>query len=120
MYSGQFDDEAQIFIATLTETVQTSELLQSLGECFTAAFKQEVRALFEISSMQVAFGLDEVEQIVQVLEASEPRHGKLAFVVGDQQFLRSVVESVYSLRNEWTTIWQVFTTKEDALHWLSS
>ena len=97
-----------------------SEIALSVRECFATTFQHEVKALWQITSMQVAFGLSDVEQLLNIIKAAELPQGRFAFVVGQQQFLRGVVESVRSLRNDWTTTWRTFESTEDALEWLSS
>lgn len=120
MYTKHFDQERQIFHATLSDDVALNEIAQSLRDCFTTQFTGEIRGLWNISTMQVAFGLADVDQLVQVLQSGHVPSGKMAFVIGDQQFLKGVVESVHTMREMWSTSWRTFATVEDATTWLCS
>ena len=119
MYSSCFDEQLQIFRATLTEFVEVNELALGLNECITADYAGELRALWNIAEMHVGFALNEVEQVVQVLHAGDVPSGKMAFVIGEKEFLRGVVQSVRSVRDDWFTQWRGFPREEDAIAWLT-
>ena len=119
MYLSRFDPDQQVFYVTLVGPVQLTELARSLRDCFAVPYVGEMRAFWEISKMQVEFGIQEVDELLQVVQAADVPRGKFAFVVSDQEFLRSVVQSVRGLRDEWTTSWRIFASAEDAAHWLT-
>ena len=120
MYTSQFDEKAQIFYVTLAAAVDVHELARALSDCFAADFDSEVSALWDITQMRVEFGMGDVNQLIEVVEASAVPEGKFAFVVGHQAFLRSVVESIRGMRQDWATQWRIFDEHDAALSWLAA
>ena len=116
MVDSRFEEEHNIYFARLSGEVTVQELAEALGECFS--YPQPVKALWDVRDMDIGFGLEEVTSLADDIVAKVSAPGRMAFVIGDQQFLLGVVESVRNMRSVWRTHWQTFEDESSARKWL--
>ncbi|NKC00702.1 MAG: hypothetical protein GKR90_19715 [Pseudomonadales bacterium] len=119
MYHGEYDSSTGVFYATLSGDVTVEELAESLRVCFDQDYGGPMKSIWRISDMQINFALADATQLAAIFQAGGVRSGKMAFVSGDQGFVKSVVETVRSSRSDWGTDWQTFENEEDALQWVN-
>ena len=118
MYEGVFDSEKSIFYATLTGNVTIDELAQGLRECFSQDFDGPGRSIWRVAEMKIDFALSDATQLVTLIRSLGNPSGKMAFVTGDQGFIKSVVDMVRASSDDWMTEWRSFENEADALAWL--
>ena len=116
MLESRFEEDHHIYFARLSGEVNVQELAQALGECFS--HPQPVKALWEVRDMDIGFGLEEVTSLADEIVAQVSVPGRMAFVIGNQQFLLGIVDSVRNMRSVWRTNWQTFETEAAARTWL--
>jgi hypothetical protein len=119
MYKGGYDTSSRVFYATLSGKVTVEDLAESLRACFDQDYGGPVRSIWLIAEMQINFALADATQLAAILRSGGTPSGKMAFVSGDQGFIKSVVETVRSSRSDWSTEWQTFVNEADALAWIN-
>ena len=119
MHQYTTDPETGLFIVSFDGTTTITDLSRGVFLCIEAS-PVRIAAVWDLTSMLVAFDLGEISQLMTNIAQLDFPQGRIAFITGRSAFSTALVDTSGNMRPNKRLDWRHFAEHQDALRWAST